>query len=624
MKKEIQHIRSELALLRAEMQLPAGTTCYLADIHGQGNKFFHIINNKSGALRRKIDQVLPDLTEPETIELLKLCYYPHAYLEKNIPDSSCTELFITSLAKLVSHTGSKLTRADFSQAVAGCIFPEIVSELVSNSNQDKIGSRTGSYKRKLICSLFESGIHTGIILDLTTILRNQLVHCYIINGDIPDRGRDTAQILDFLMDKPEILINWGNHDFLWMGAAAGSRELICDLVRIQLRYGHSALLEQDYGISLKKLHAFALRTYTRKPAAGFYPGSSVRDQVYSKEELAAMQKAIAVILWKLEAVFEPDSSLASVNTGESGKLIYRKGDREYPLIDQHLPTFNPFAPSGLTDSESDILEDLHRQFKSSTRLQRQMRHLAENGSLFRLQDGILSFHATVPVDENGHLKEISILGRKYKGRALFETLNGIYKASFAMADPPDEFLRLFYRGWKGANSWTFGKTVMQTFTRMMIADPKTHREQKSHYYTCLNNPERNVRMVREILDDFTTEGHPVPRKIYNGHIPVKIDSNEEPVRAGGSVICGDGGFSEAYGDIGFVLVATSRGIYLSRLGSGISVEEVLAGGADILPRVIWSEKFPRRLRLKECNSGAALKQKEQELLSKIRENESVR
>lgn len=606
---------AELAEYKAILELPAGTTCYLADIHGQGNKFFHIINNKAGTVKRKIIEVLPEIDSSSVIELLKLCYYPEQYLEmeenRNSFDLTKTFNYIGKLARLVSHTGSKLTRKDFDSAVSRTAFPSIITELVSNSNQDKSGTRTGPYQRALIQSLFESRIHFQVILDMTVIFRTQLVHKYIINGDIPDRGRDTSSILDFLIKSPEIDINWGNHDLLWMGAAAGSRELICDLVRVQLRYGYSALLEEDYGISLKKLNKIALKIYKSEPAIGFFSDENIIDSNYSSVESAKMQKAVAVILWKLEASrnkeLNIEAPLASVFFDGNKDFYCTINNKKHRLIDQNLPTVNPDFSSLIMPEEEEILTDLEVQFKTNTKLQEQMRHIARVGSLYKVHNKILSFHAIIPVDNDGVLSSVDILGRKYKGKALFDTLTSIYKSAFEMKDPPQAFIDLFYQGWKGENSWTFGKRSMQTFSRIMVKDPDTHIEEKSPYYILLNDPLRARKMIKSILDDFSDDQISPPVKIYNGHIPVKIDKEEAPVKAGGLVVCGDGGFSEAYGDIGFVMVSTSRRLFLNKLGTGVSVEDVLKGGADILPVTIWEEKYSDRLRLKDCNIGAKIR-----------------
>ena len=228
--------------------------------------------------------------------------------------------------------------------------------------------------------------------------------------------------------------------------------------------------------------------------------------------------------------------------------------------------------------------------------------LAKRGSLYHIQDGILSFHATVPVNQDGTLMEMSVLGEELGGRALFDRLDSLYKTAFSTKKPRQEILDLFYFGWKGPHSWTFGKSGMETFTRALVEDKSTHVETKSPYYVLLANPETSHALAEMIMQDFESGGSPSRiEKIFNGHIPVKIEKNESAVRAGGKVICGDGGFSEAYGDIGFVLVTTSSGIYLNKLGHSVTAKEILANNADILPVILWEEKFPERKQLSACN-----------------------
>jgi fructose-1,6-bisphosphatase-3 len=50
-------------------------------------------------------------------------------------------------------------------------------------------------------------------------------------------------------------IQWGNHDIVWMGAAAGSLACIANVVRISLRYNNMETLENGYGINLIPLFA---------------------------------------------------------------------------------------------------------------------------------------------------------------------------------------------------------------------------------------------------------------------------------------------------------------------------------------------------------------------------------
>jgi fructose-1,6-bisphosphatase-3 len=517
--------------------------------------------------------------------------------------------------------GSKVSRHDFYQEVASSPFQNAILELVTASNDDKIVlDNVATYQKSLITSYREQGLQEELIAEMVRILKNIAAHRYVINGDIPDRGPDTARILDYLMGDKDALVNWGNHDLMWIGAAAGSRELICELTRIQLRYNNYPVLEDDYGISLAFLASFARKTYLAEPAKGFASASpSAQDTGgrYDPGLVARMQKAIAVILWKLEAA--RSSALgavpyfAHVRRNENGLVVQIAG-RDHVLLDQDFPTFDVHTPAALTNDERNVLDGLCKAFAHSKRLQRHMRFLAEKGSMYRILDGVLSFHAIVPVTMDGTLDAFEVLGEHLAGRALFDRLNTLYSSVFREKRRLQEILDLLYRGWKGPHSWTFGKSSMETFTRALVEDAATHAEKQSPYYTLLADPARAEALAQLIMDDFTRAGAPSRiEKIFNGHIPVKAEKEKNAVRANGKVICGDGGFSEAYGDIGFILITTSSGLYLNRLGHSVTAEEVLAHNADILPTVLWEEKYPRRKQLADCNIGEEVRARIAEL-----------
>jgi len=606
--------RVALCELESLLQLPAGTCYYFCDIHGQGNKFFHIINNKAGILKHKIDDALPQLSHEERLRLLKLCYYPREELcyEKGTfpPDeyNAQAERHIVHCGRLLRFMGSKASRHDFYLEVASSPFQNAILELVTASNDDKIVlDNVATYQKSLIASYREQGLQEELIADMVRILKNIAAHRYVINGDIPDRGPDTARILDYLLDDRDALINWGNHDLLWIGAAAGSRELICELTRIQLRYNNYPVLEDDYGISLAALADFARKTYRAEPARGFAPSHGAGGR-YEPGLVARMQKAIAVILWKLEAARSAALGaapyFAQIRRNENGQLAVHIAGRDHILLDQDFPTFIEQAPMIISYEERHVLDNLCKSFARSRRLQRHMRFLAEHGSMYRILDGVLSFHAIVPVTMDGALDEVSVMGERLAGRALFDRLNTLYSAVFREKQHRQEILDLFYRGWKGPHSWTFGKSSMETFTRALVEDTSTHTEKQSPYYTLLADPARAEAIAQLIIDDFTRAGAPSRvEKIFNGHIPVKAEKEKNAVRANGKVICGDGGFSEAYGDIGFILISTSSRLTLNRLGHSVTAEEVLGHNADILPTILWEEKFPRRKHLADCNIG---------------------
>ena len=59
--------------------------------------------------------------------------------------------------------------------------------------------------------------------------------------------------MDRLCDYHSLDIQWGNHDIVWMGAAAGSAACIANVLRNNIRYHNLEILESGYGISLRPL-----------------------------------------------------------------------------------------------------------------------------------------------------------------------------------------------------------------------------------------------------------------------------------------------------------------------------------------------------------------------------------
>lgn len=622
----IQSCCIALAELDGLMELPKGTTYYFSDIHGQGGKFRHILHNKAGMIRRKIDEALPNLSDSEKTDLSKICFYPIASLKFFKKQTKSKQKYnnfleenILNIAKLIQYTGSKTTRKTFREQVNISEYSSVIQEFVSASNMDKIDSEKYLYQKKIIKRFIISGIAEDLVKEMVRILKQLLVYRYVINGDIPDRGRDTADIIDMLKKYTEkynnVVINWGNHDLLWMGAAAGSRELICEFIRIQLRYAYEAILEEDYDINLTELALFADKTYKVDPGKGFSVQNYKRtkERKYLESTLKKMQKAIAIILWKLEAQRHEDLNVEpflKMLVQKNDKLYLNYNDTDYLLNDQDLPTVNIKKPEVLTKEEKRIIDNLYKSVKNSKRFQDHMRFLANIGGLYHLEDDILSYHAIVPLNSDGTLKDIKLLGQNYKGKALFDILTTLYKGTFTSDNTPQKFLDLFYTGWKGADSWTYGKSSMQTFTRTFISDSSTHKERKSPYYEVLSDSKKNSIAVNNILKDFAGKNYSPNLKIFNGHVPVKLQKGEKAVKADGKVICGDGGFSEAYGDLGFCLISTSKGLYLKKLGPGVSEEDVVGKKSrDILPETLWEEIFPHRKCLKDSSLKIEIEEK---------------
>ncbi|MDD2414957.1 MAG: fructose-bisphosphatase class III, partial [Eubacteriaceae bacterium] len=73
---------SEVVNLRAILNLPKSTEHFLTDIHGENEAFNHVMQNASGAIRRKVMDELGSTVALEDLEeLVPLIYYPSEKLE---------------------------------------------------------------------------------------------------------------------------------------------------------------------------------------------------------------------------------------------------------------------------------------------------------------------------------------------------------------------------------------------------------------------------------------------------------------------------------------------------------------------------------------------------------------
>ena len=83
-----------------------------------------------------------------------------------------------------------------------------------------------------------------------------------------------------------------------MGAAAGNDCCMANVLRLAMRYGNLAALEDGYGINLLPLATFAMETYADDPCTLFGPKVEKEDCTYNAKTLrmiGQMHKAISVI-----------------------------------------------------------------------------------------------------------------------------------------------------------------------------------------------------------------------------------------------------------------------------------------------------------------------------------------
>lgn len=437
-----------------------------------------------------------------------------------------------------------------------------------------------------------------------------------ILGDVFDRGPSPDKIMDILCDYHNFDIQWGNHDILWMGAAAGNDCCIANVIRIALRYGNQTVLEDGYGINLLPLATFALEVYADDPCKMFMPKGSSKELGVSEKTLhmiAQWHKAISIIQFKLEAAtikrcpdFEMEDRLMLHHIDFDRKVFVLDG-KEYELTDTNFPTIDPKDPYRLTPEEQDLVTKLHNSFMSSEKLQRHMACLFRNGCIYTVINSNLLFHASVPLNADGSLKDIDICGEKYHGKALLQKVgNMIREAYFGTTDAERHAYAIDYVWylWCGKNSPAFDKDKMATFERYFLKDKETHKEIKGYYYTLREKEE----VCDMLLDEFEVKG--IHRHIINGHVPVKTIKGENPIKANGKMMVIDGGFSKAYqpetGIAGYTLVFHSRGFQLVQHEPFTSITKAVQEGQDIKSTTQLVEMSSKRMMVKDTDLGIVL------------------
>ena len=242
---------TEIINLEAILNLPKGTEHFLSDIHGEDQAFSHVLKNASGAVKRKVNEIFTNsLRESEKKELCTLIYYPAEKLElikskeKDLED--WYQVTLNQLVKVCRNVSSKYTRSKVRKALP-TEFSYIIQELLHESS---IEPNKSAYVDQIINTIITTGRADDFIIALCNLIQRLTIDLLHIVGDIYDRGPGAHIILDTLCQYHNFDIQWGNHDVLWMGAAAGNLGCIANVIRMCLRFGNMATLEDGYGINL--------------------------------------------------------------------------------------------------------------------------------------------------------------------------------------------------------------------------------------------------------------------------------------------------------------------------------------------------------------------------------------
>ncbi|MEG2513747.1 MAG: fructose-1,6-bisphosphatase [Bacteroidaceae bacterium] len=608
---------TEIINLEAILNLPKGTEHFLTDIHGEYEAFQHVLKNASGAVKRKVNEIFGNtLRESEKKELCTLIYYPEEKLElvKDIEADIDDWYLITlnQLVKVCQNVSSKYTRSKVRKSLPN-EFSYIIQELLHESS---IEPNKHAYINVIISTIITTKRSDDFIIAMCNLIQRLTIDSLHIVGDIYDRGPGAHIIMDTLCNYHNFDIQWGNHDILWMGAAAGNDCCIANVIRMSMRYGNLATLEDGYGINLLPLATLAMDIYADDPCTMFAPKMNFIDGTYNEKTLrliTQMHKVITIIQFKLEAniidrrpEFEMnDRKLLEKIDFERGVFIYE--GKEYELKDKSFPTVDPKNPYRLTDEEKELVHKIHHSFVNSEKLKKHMRCLFTHGGMYLVCNSNLLFHASVPLNEDGTMKRVKIGKKEYWGKKLLDKIDQLIRTAYFDEEGTEEkrfAMDYIWYLWCGKDAPPFDKDKMATFERYFIEEKELRKETKGFYYT-LRNEEGICDML---MDEFGVTGK--HKHIINGHVPVKILKGENPIKANGKLLVIDGGFSKAYqpetGIAGYTLVYHSHGMQLVQHDPFTSTQKAIEEGLDIKSTTFVIEFNSQRMMVKDTDKGKKL------------------
>ena len=608
---------SEIINLQAILNLPKGTEHFVSDVHGEYEAFSHVLKNGSGAVRKKIDDVFGlAMNKADKAALATLIYYPREKMElikQDEPDMD--SWYKTTLYKLIEvckTVSSKYTRSKVRKALPeeyAYVIEELITEKPEVLNKE-------AYYESIINTTVELGTAEEFIVVLSELIQRLAVDHLHVLGDIYDRGAGPHLIMDRLGRYHSLDIQWGNHDIIWMGAAAGNPACIATVVRNSIRYGNLDVVEEGYGINMLPLATFALKAYKDDPCTRFVfkVAPSGADNMES-DLIKKMHKAIAIIRFKLEGQLIkkwPEYGMKERLLLEH--IDYERGTielegRTYKLLDTSFPTIDPADPYRLTEGEEEVIQRLRSSFIHCEKLKNHVGLLLKKGSMYKVYNGNLLFHGCIPMEEDGSFAKVNIYGKEYSGKALFDILETYVRKAFFSDDRLErqKGSDIMWYIWTAPYSPLYGRNKMATFERYFIDDDDMKIEKKNFYYDYINKPE----CAQRILEEFGL--HDKRDHIINGHVPVHRLRGESPVKCDGRVIVIDGGFSKAYrrrtGIAGYTLIYNSYGLTLTAHEPFESPETAVRDERDIVSRREAVEVLDKRILVGDTDAGIKMKEK---------------
>jgi len=588
----IQTVYTEIINLEAILNLPSATEHFMSDVHGEYEAFYHILNNCSGVIRERVGRIFRfELTLDEQADLCTLIYYPRQKLarmrEEGVASEQTLAITLMRLMRLARHLSYAYTRSKVRKAMP-VAYAFIIDELL-HATHDERATRQ-AYHSRIVDSIIETGSADDFIVSACTLIKRLAVDRLHMGGDFFDRGPRADAIIDQLRSYHSVDIQWGNHDVMWMGAAAGSEACIASVIRTNIHYGTLDILERAYGVSLRELYLFAESTY------------------HADDGMTSVEKAVDVILFKLEGQLikrHPDWEM-------DDRLLLHRVDREQGTVEiggavhalrtREFPTVDAADPYALSREEQEVMAGIVESFRASKRLKSHIGFLYEHGAVYLIRNGNVLFHGCMPMEEDGSFARIRHQGTQYEGRAYFDLVDRIARRAWSQRDI--EALDWMWYLWCGRYSPMSGRLV-KTFEHAYLEDQSTWKEPQDPYYELTKSPE----VCDMILAEFGLSGPHC--HIINGHTPVHVGAGESPLRAGGRLIVIDGGFCRAYhkrtGIAGYTLISDPSGMRIKAHRPFASIDDALDSNADILSEDDRFEIEEEPLQVKDTDTGDTIR-----------------